>query len=131
MSSYSVTLSRRRPIWPALRAAQLAFLLPLGVVQLAAVTAFVGTSDGLSRFEALVAGAAVLRRGRSDRPRLPPSPRTFFVRDAARILLRAEIVVCLVTLIAYGHYAWLAVLPVVGLTRVALWVDERRHPSFI
>jgi hypothetical protein len=36
-----------------------------------------------------------------------------------------------VALIGFGQYAWLAVLPVAGLTRVALWVDERRHPSFI
>ena len=57
--------------------------------------------------------------------------RTFFVRNAARTLLRAEIIVCLVTLIGFGQFAWLAVLPVIGLTRVALWVDERRHPSFI
>lgn len=131
MSSYSVTLPRRRPIWPALRAAQLAFLLPLGVVQLAAVTAFVGMSDGLSRFEALVAGAAVTVAVAAVALGCLLPRRTFFVRDAARILLRAEIVVCLVALIGYGHYAWLAVLPVVGLTRVALWVDERRHPSFM
>lgn len=131
MSTYTVSLPRKRPLWAALRAAQLAFLLPLGVVQLAVVIAFVGTADQLSRFEAVVAVAAAAVAVAAIALGCLLPRRTFFVRDAARILLRAEIIVCLVALIGFGQYAWLAVLPVAGLTRVALWVDERRHPSFI
>ena len=131
MSTYTVTLPRKRSLWPALRTAQVAFLLPLGVVQLAAVAAFVGTADGVSGFESLVAaaGAAVAVAAVVLGCLLPR--RTFFVRDAARVLLRVEIVVCLVTLIGYGQYAWVAVLPVAGLASLALWIDERRHPSFV
>ena len=131
MSTYTVTLPRKRSLWPALRATQLAFLLPLGVVQLGAVAAFVGTTDALGRSEAAVAvAAAALAVAAIALGCLLPR-RTFFVRNAARTLLRAEIIVCLVTLIGFGQFAWLAVLPVIGLTRVALWVDERRHPSYI
>jgi hypothetical protein len=131
MSTYTVTLPRRRSLWPALRAAQLAFLLPLGVVQLAGVAAFAGTADGLSRSQSAVALAAAVLAVAAIALACLLQRRTFFVRDAARMLLRAEIVLSLVTLIGFGQFAWLAVLPVIGLTHLALWVDERRHPSFL
>jgi hypothetical protein len=131
MSTYSITLPRRRSTWPALRAAQLALLLPLGAVQLGLVAAFVATADGLTRPQSLVMLAAgVLAAAAIALGCLLPR-RTFFVRDAARFLLRAEIVICLVTLIGFGQFAWLAVLPVVGLASLALRIDERRHPSFM
>jgi hypothetical protein len=57
--------------------------------------------------------------------------RTFLIRDAARMLLRAQIVFCLVMLIAYAEPASLVVLALVGLTWPLLRIDERRHPSFI
>lgn len=131
MSTYTVTLPRKRSIWPALRAAQLAFVLPLGLVQLAAVAALVQTADGLSRFEAVAAGVAGLLAVAAIAVGWLLPRRTFAVRDAARVVLRAEILISLVTLIGYGQYAWLAMLPMVGLASLALWIDERRHPSFI
>jgi hypothetical protein len=131
MSTYTVTLPRRRSLWPALRAAQVAFLLPLGVVQLAAVALLVENADGLNGLEAVGAVAAVVVAVAAIALGCLLPRRTFFVRDAARVLLRAEIVACLVTLIGYGQFVWLAVLPVVGLASLALWIDERRHPSFI
>jgi hypothetical protein len=131
MSTYTVTLPRRRSLWPALRAAQLAFLLPLGLVQLGVVVAFIGTADGISGMETAVLGGAVALALAAIAIACLLPRRTFFVRDAARILLRVETVVCLVTLIGFGQLEWLAVLPVVALTSLALWIDERRHPSFI
>jgi len=131
MSTYTVTLPRRRSLWPALRAAQLSLLLPLGVVQLAAVAVFAGTADGTSGARALVVPAAgVLAVAAIALAWMLPR-RTFFVRDATRLLLRAEIVLSLVALIGFGELAWLGVLPVVGLASLALWIDERRHPSFM
>jgi hypothetical protein len=131
MSTYTVTLPRRRSLWPALRAAQVAFLLPIGLVQLGAVAAFVGTSDRIGGLESVVltAAAAVAVAAIAIACLLPR--RTFLVRDAARILLRIEVVVVLVTLIGFGQLVWLAVLPIVALASLALWIDERRHPSFI
>lgn len=131
MSTYSATLPRKRHLWPALRAAQLTFLLPLGVVQLAAVAAFARTADALTGVQIVVAvaAAAVAVAAIAIACLLPR--RTFLVRDAAHILIRAEIVVCLVTLIGFGQPACLALLPVVGLVSLTLWIDERRHPSFI
>jgi hypothetical protein len=131
MSTYTVILPRRRSLWPALRAAQLAFLLPLGVLQLAAVFAFVGTADAPTGVQIVVAvaAAAVAVAAIAIACLLPR--RTFLVRDAAHVLIRAEIVVCLVTLIGFGQLAWLALLPVAGLASLALWLDERSHPSFI
>jgi len=131
MSTYTVTLPRRRSLWPALRAAQLAFLLPLGVLQLAVVVAFVGTAGAPTGVQIVVAvaAAAVAVAAIAIAYLLPR--RTFLVRDAAHVLIRAEIVVCLVTLIGFGQLAWLALLPVVGLASLALWIDERSHPSFI
>jgi len=131
MSTYSITLPRRRSTWPALRAAQLALLLPLGAAQLGLVAALVATADELTRPQSLVMLAAgVLAAAAIGLGCLLPR-RTFFVRNAARILLRAEIVICLVALIGFGQFEWLAVLPVVGLASLALWIDERRHPSFM
>src|SRR5262245_36637399 len=91
MSTYSVTLPRRRHFWAALRAAQLAFLLPLGAIQLAVVATFAATADELSRFEALVAiaGASLAIAAIAVACLLPR--RTFLVRDAASVLLRAEV----------------------------------------
>ena len=131
MSTYTVTLPRRRSLWPALRAAQAAFLLPLGLVQLGILATFARTTDGVSLVEAvvLVAAAAVAVAAIGVGCLLPR--RTFFVRNAARVLLRVETVVCLATLIGFGQLGWLAVLPVVALTSLALWIDERRHPSFL
>ena len=130
MSTYTVTLPRKRSLGRPSAPRSSRSCLPLGVVQLGAVAAFVGTRTG-SAARRRCGGGRCGAGGGGDRARMPPPAATFFVRDAARTLLRAEIIVCLVTLIGFGQFAWLAVLPVIGLTRVALWVDERRHPSSI
>ena len=57
--------------------------------------------------------------------------RTFLIRDAASMLIRAQIVLSLVRLIGYGEVAALAFLGPVGFTWLLLWIDERRHPSFL
>jgi hypothetical protein len=131
MSTYTVTLPRRRSLWPALRTAQLAFLLPLGAVQLAAVAAYIGTTESTSRMDAVVGTAAVVAAVAAILVAFLLPRRTFFIRGAARILLRVETVVCLGILVGFGQLVWLAVLPIVALTSLTLWLDERHHPSFI
>jgi hypothetical protein len=131
MSTYTVTLPRRRSLWPALRAAQLALLLPLGAVQLTAAAAYIGTAGSISRVDAVLAAGAAMAAAAAILVACLLPRRTFFIRGAARILLRIETVVCLGILVGFGQLVWLVVLPVVALTSLALWLDERRHPSFI
>ena len=59
MSTAYIEIPRRRPVWLALRGAQLMLLLPLGALQLAAVVAFTTTADEMTTAAWVVAGAAV------------------------------------------------------------------------
>ena len=103
MSTAYIEIPRRRPLWLALRGAQLLLLLPLGALQLAAVVAFTTTADEMTTAAWVVAGAAVALDVAAIVLAFLLPRRTFLIRDAASMLLRAQIVLSLVKLIGYDE----------------------------
>lgn len=106
-------------------------LLPLGALQLAAVVAFTTTADEMTTAAWVVAGAAVALDLAAIVLAFALPRRTFLIRDATSMLIRAQIVLSLVKLIGYGEVAALVFLGLVGVTWLLLRIDERRHPSFL
>ena len=131
MSTAYIEIPRRRPVWLALRGAQLMLLLPLGALQLAAVVAFTTTADEMTTAAWVVAGAAVALDVAAIVLAFLLPRRTFLTRDAASMLIRAQVVLSLVKLIGYGDVAALVFVVPVGFTWLLLWIDERRHPSLL
>jgi hypothetical protein len=131
MSSISLYVPRPAPrrIWPALRGAQALLLLPLGLLQLAAVVSAAtsgATAGGYGlAFAAAAAGAAAIGLA------LLLPRRTHGVRDAATVLLLAQVGLSSVKLTVYGQTAALLVLALSGITWGLVKLDAKLHPSVL
>lgn len=129
MSTATYALPRRRPLWPALRGAQ-ALLFLLGTGQLAAVALLAATGRPTGAGWAVAAVAAVSAAAAVALALLLPR-RTHLIRDAAWVLLRCQVALCLVEILARGAWGWAGFLTLVGLAWPLLAIDVRRHPSIL
>jgi hypothetical protein len=130
MSTTTVELHRRRPLWPALRAAQVLLLLPFGALQLTAVVASAATMEPTAGGRALAAWAVALGVAGIALALLLPR-RTHLIRGAAFVLLRCQVAFGLVNLIVLGEWASLVLLALAGATWLLVRLDERLHPSVL
>jgi hypothetical protein len=121
---------RRRRRWLALRGAQALLLLPLGVLQLAAVVAFTATSEMSGGSYAIAVWAASMDVAGVVLALLLPR-RTRRVRRGVRALLLAQLGFSLVKLTVYGETASLVFIALTALAWLLVEIDGRRHPSVL